>query len=340
MKGIFDLSSKEFHEFLWSLGPYKGYKGKLMKDSSAISVSGGFGNMMFQKVSVPLFDIWMSDYWVISDFEARARAPYRSIELSFNTASPIVQGSIPFGDHHWKTNEINFSHLLAIDSKVQFERDKYYKSFDIHYSAKSLEKLMVLIPDLIEPFLNEYEANRQMQLFKEGIAPDFCISGLANEIYNYVCRPDMTPEYLESLGLLLLTKIFLYKKGMSSRKGLNKNELELLQNVQEVKKALLWEIDLFERTKYYANTLAYTNETDFREHFKKVADMSAFAYWRHAKLDNALYLLLNSNKSINSITSDAGYISSKAFCKEFKKIYGVSPSGYRKIMSSISCHHL
>ena len=44
-------------------------------------------------------------------------------------------------------------------------------------------------------------------------------------------------------------------------------------------------------------------------------------------------MLINRGKSINEISEEVGFNDAKYFTKRFKKIMGVSPNEYRKLLS-------
>ncbi|HTN39348.1 MAG TPA: hypothetical protein VL053_19890 [Arachidicoccus sp.] len=55
MTELFRIKADNFTYIDWIDGPYKSYNGPLMLDGKIASVSGGFGNMIFQGKFRPLF---------------------------------------------------------------------------------------------------------------------------------------------------------------------------------------------------------------------------------------------------------------------------------------------
>jgi len=334
MEALFDLMVKGAGDISWQGGPYLGYNGSLIPGSQIVSVKGGFGNICYQSCQVPAFTMWQGDYRILEGGIARARSATRSIELNCMMGGCLEQRSAPHPVRYLFPRYINLSHCLFIDSSVKLIRGMHYSTFDLHFTIEALQRIMPVAPDLISTFINEYEANRQMQLFTEDVRPDKDIAGSACEMLMYAQRKDNKAEILEHLGLMLLIKVFLYKQQLNGKKGLDKMQQRILSGLQELRKALLWEISQFSTTKFYAQKYLGTNESDLRKHFKNAFGISAFAYWRTAKIDHALYLLLNTGKPIKEIAFEAGFISPKAFNKEFKKYYNDTPTYYRKSMST------
>ncbi|MEA1976068.1 MAG: helix-turn-helix transcriptional regulator, partial [Bacillota bacterium] len=69
----------------------------------------------------------------------------------------------------------------------------------------------------------------------------------------------------------------------------------------------------------------------FSKLFKKEEGINFIDYLTKERIDNAKYLIRNTNKSIKQISSEVGYNDSNYFSRVFKKYTGYSPSVYKKI---------
>jgi AraC-like DNA-binding protein len=72
------------------------------------------------------------------------------------------------------------------------------------------------------------------------------------------------------------------------------------------------------------------NSTRLKIGFKKIFGKPIYSYHRDACLERAALMLLDTNRSVCEIASDAGYSGGGNFTNAFKKRYGVSPSRYRR----------
>lgn len=72
------------------------------------------------------------------------------------------------------------------------------------------------------------------------------------------------------------------------------------------------------------------NYTYFSELFSKVTGRSFTQYLNEVRLSAAKRLLANTNLSISDIAYQVGYNSEQYFSRQFKKLYEISPSRYRK----------
>ena len=64
--------------------------------------------------------------------------------------------------------------------------------------------------------------------------------------------------------------------------------------------------------------------------FKKAVGMPFNTYVNHFRLNHACYLMDNSHISILSCALDSGYTSMRSFNHNFKQVFGISPTEYRK----------
>lgn len=65
--------------------------------------------------------------------------------------------------------------------------------------------------------------------------------------------------------------------------------------------------------------------------FKKITGYTIIQYINNLKIQQACYLLLETDKSITDIALDCGFNSTMYFCRIFKNVLQITPSQYRKI---------
>lgn len=70
-----------------------------------------------------------------------------------------------------------------------------------------------------------------------------------------------------------------------------------------------------------------------REHFIRAFtqqyDVSPGKLLREIRLQNAVFLLRSTRKTVEQVASASGFSSSNVFCRLFRKVYGVTPGNYR-----------
>ena len=226
---------------------------------------------------------------------------------------------------------MNLDHSLAMDSDVKFQGGCHYKSCDIHFHPAIFEKLALMMPELVNPFLDDYYAGRELSLFRKDTYPNVAILDSVHSMIEHVTEEGLSPLLLDRRAEILLGQIFLWKAEIEQRRGLSKSQLEVLRNLNAVKHHLTVEEDTFKGIMEYAQ-MAKMSPTKFKVNFKKVTGYSPFDYWKLGMLQKGLLRLLTTNNSVKDIAMDVGYGDTAAFDKAFRKVFEESPSDYRKRM--------
>jgi two-component system response regulator YesN len=73
------------------------------------------------------------------------------------------------------------------------------------------------------------------------------------------------------------------------------------------------------------------NSTYFSTLFKKETGQNFLEYLTDTRIQAAKQLLADTNRSVNQVSEEVGYIDIKHFTKVFKKSTGLTPSEYRKL---------
>lgn len=126
------------------------------------------------------------------------------------------------------------------------------------------------------------------------------------------------------INILRLMMILLDRIGCFSR-PLEQRWNGLINLITENYKTLTLE----EAVKYMAISKNY-----FCKIFKQYFGVSFLQYLNNLKVQRAKHLLVNTNKSIESICEESGFTQSKYFYKTFKESEGITPLKYRKSMIS------
>ncbi len=77
-------------------------------------------------------------------------------------------------------------------------------------------------------------------------------------------------------------------------------------------------------------SLTEMSESKLRRCFKATYDKTIHEYIRHKKMEQALRFLSHDDMSIHNISTTLGYESASKFSAAFKKVYGITPSSFRK----------
>lgn len=105
----------------------------------------------------------------------------------------------------------------------------------------------------------------------------------------------------------------------------------------QIKKVKTFIDDHIDRKIYVFELAALLNVSEgyFYEAFKHSADITPYECITNAKMDHAKKLLAQCNSSIIQIGMAVGYDNPSHFCKIFKKLTGITPSGFQKSYRTI-----
>lgn len=76
--------------------------------------------------------------------------------------------------------------------------------------------------------------------------------------------------------------------------------------------------------------IAEMSESKLRRCFKATYGKTIYQYIKHKKMEQAIRFLSHDEMSIHNIATTLGYESASKFSEAFKKVYGISPSLFRK----------
>ncbi|MGB0777797.1 MAG: AraC family transcriptional regulator [Flavobacteriaceae bacterium] len=135
-------------------------------------------------------------------------------------------------------------------------------------------------------------------------------------------------RFIESLGLLFqLTKATKQNVPISNRPKMNEKEGKRLNQI------ISFMMDQIERDISLEEiaSVAHLSPTSFCRFFKQHTGQTFQDFFRRLKMQKAAQDLLNSpDSSINSIALGLGYFNQSSFNRNFKNVYKMSPSKYRK----------
>ncbi len=97
-------------------------------------------------------------------------------------------------------------------------------------------------------------------------------------------------------------------------------------------------LDTFNTEQQIAKML-FVSETTLRQLYIAKFGMPPKRYIRHVKLSKARTLLRITDKTVTEIAHIIGYINTSKFTEAFRKLYGETPSSYRKscVLSKDCC---
>ena len=209
-----------------------------------------------------------------------------------------------------------FSHL-GLPSKNGVE---YYV---IMFDIKNLFNNTVSTKAYLEPIINGEVCFKYKTDLKEIVL-------LANEIVE-MSNKDSDHHSLEIIGSLYKLLGLLLKHCVDTTLSKNRTGENFDNVLNYINENLVRKISVEEISRALGYEKSY-----FCRKFKKVTGVTATEYIRIARLELSRDLLQKTNRSIMNIAISCGFHDSAYFINCFKKVYGLSPSNYRKSVKSSS----
>jgi len=283
----------------------------------------GTGNMLRQ-ILFPGIDVMYNDFNMlkcISDFRPEARIigidhcmegriEWQNID---GTYMYIQQGDLQINnkEHH----SIGFGFPLG-----------YYRGITI---AIYLDEISDELKKLFREFsidlkiINEKFCSSQSPFM---IRKNNSIEQIFKELYENNKHEKMSYCKIKILELLLFLTITDPSKYNRPVKYFNKSQVETVKNIMKyISTNLETHFTLEELSSMFEIPL-----TSMKSCFKEVYGDSIYTYLKNLRMKKAAGLLIKTDKSITSISSITGYTNTSKFSAAFKKIYGLTPSKYRK----------
>src|ERR1700683_2391331 len=100
--------------------------------TNPFSISGLFGNALFQHMQGEYFDIWFSHYLakINTDLSARGNIAIVEFHMPWDISFESMWDGIP--NASLQSRQFNISSTSYIKNKAKFLPDKKYSTFDIH----------------------------------------------------------------------------------------------------------------------------------------------------------------------------------------------------------------
>ncbi|SEA33016.1 Helix-turn-helix domain-containing protein [Arachidicoccus rhizosphaerae] len=330
MLELFSIRSNQFSSFDWHTKPFKGYKGALIKEGVIRSVSGGFGDFLFQGRPGKLVSTWNNDYVIQKKFEAHAGLDQQLIE-----ASLIMTGRLEHSDHSGKWSmqnkfTTNFNYATCMDHRTRFEAGVHYTSFDVHMDISIVQDLLPEMPELVSPFLTSYENRQPYNLFDEGTIATEEIITLFVCLRKIRTYGDASDTITQDFTRMLVKQLFLYKAAMSERRGLTQSQMEDAAAINQVALLIRQEKGPFKGISFYAQQ-ARMSCTRFKNNFNLYIGMPPGKYSMESRIEAAQSRLLFSQDKLDDIAKEVGYSDHRSLHKAIKSRLGASPSNIRRL---------
>lgn len=187
---------------------------------------------------------------------------------------------------------------------------------------------LTLLPGLKEIFENSIVQNKEQKKVHLDISMRYEISTILNKM-QAECKNLRLGSELKLKALLIDFLVLMSRSYESSNKVKSCTEYSqtkrILTAIAYIEKNITRKIDIDELA-----TLCDLSTDYFSKTFKSLCGLTPSDYILFLRISKASEMLLNSNLSVSSISSDAGFEDSNYFSRTFKKATGLSPVAFRE----------
>lgn len=292
--------------------------------AAASGNSGDFGSMLFQHCRNEGFDIWYSNYIIHQASALRYKADQPLLVLQTMLQNDLHGEAKGLGKFLLKQHQFNMTYLPQVDCAAYFGIGEY-SNFEIHYSVAYLEKYVLMLP-ILQPFLKNIESGTAANLLPTHAFATPEMLSVIQQIINSGYNDELQKVYFDIKASELLF-LALRKAGPATNgQTISGTDTE---KMYAAKAWLESNIDSPATLAVIAKAVG-TNEFKLKKGFKEVFGATVFDYLLNLRMERAMQLLSDTNKSIADIAYLTGYSSHPSFTNAFTKHFGFSPNYLRK----------
>jgi len=258
-----------------------------------------------------------------SQFQIQADEPALQIMAVLNGDGHFIIDGI--GPIH--LTEGQFSIFYAPDAEVGMPFEEAAESLivNIYFPLELLLHYEQLF--LLQAFINDIKANRAAVLAPQPGWLSNLILTVVTFLLNFPRRDEeLLRERLWELKMKELLLLALHQVLYPETNEIPEKELEAVKKARHIIEARVSENLSIEQVA----ELSGIDPADLKKYFKLVAGIGLYEFVRHARLNHAKVLLVETELSIATISAIAGYNHPMDFIQKFKDFTGYTPVSYRK----------
>ncbi len=214
----------------------------------------------------------------------------------------------------------------VIDGNVRNKILSYFEVLDIDNILEEITKLQKLLEGY------SYDSQLVYHCYNEIV--NIMIYGVKNYMSPYEI-PEQAWYQKKFKSFLTIEDIFKWLKNHLSfefEKYTNEKKIQDSKPIRQAKQYINQNYNKDINLEDVSNLIGF-NPAYFSSLFKKETGENFMEYIMKIRIQNAKFLLIQTDKDIADIASDVGYMDLKYFSKLFKKKTGLNPSEFRKLYS-------
>ena len=210
-------------------------------------------------------------------------------------------------------------------------KPSYCSFYWLHFSTQPGDLPLILTPDTILPPPDQY-----FTLPQTGIIPKPEKVVILMKQLQDIVKSKYPSITLDAMSTSILTELYGQLSLVPPVESYTENQKQIYYDIMDyVKTNISRNIKISE----IAAAFGY-NEKYISHRFVEICGIPLKQYILKTKVEQANYMLTDTNKSIAEIAKELGYPDSHNFSRTYKKITGLSPSEYRNTFSKRLLYHV
>ncbi len=284
-----------------------------------------FGTVEFREICLDIGSVLISNY----HFKIEGLRLYNSlkgemVEMHFNLGNTIEMGKNFKDSLFMKPMTYNLLGLKNVDGFVNFGKGKLFRTFDVHFNDKFLNKIKEF--PKIKEFLNCYNDENTAVLYPEGLPISNEMKDIINKIINCDLPKHLHKDYIESKVLELFC--------LHLVPSVNKTIQHCKFSDEQIRKINKVKAYIEKNLKRSVSVKELVDKFDIKEYklkqgFTILFGTSVFNYSMEYRMKYACKLIEQGN-SIDKVYPLVGYANHSSFSKAFKTCLGFSPLSVKR----------
>jgi AraC-like DNA-binding protein len=319
---IRSIPESHFH-FVDGLPP--DYKGPILPGSKIMSGTGESGTLILQEITEEFFNIQLSIFHFFRKFKLTFASNNAFLQIPYALKNKISFNAKQIRNIQLKQNQHAVLHIPGIQIEAQFEKEKEYHLFDIHYSEAPVKELSLYYSKL-QSFFTSIEQGGPFIFTKPSKTPERA-KDIVQQILHSPYNENLQRYFFEMVAKECLFEILVHD--LSSPSEIQSISEDQTKKILDLEEMLSKNLDTFYPLSDLAKR-AQMNQHKLQDGFKQLFGRTVFDYHRNARLEEARRLIVEEKMQIKEVFRLVGYKKITAFIEQFKAKFGYTPGSIVK----------
>ncbi len=321
-----DINNKQI-PFSEDLDGFPELTREIFKGSTIFKASGDFGKIMFQQIVTTELVIWNNIFHMKQPETLNFRHDGPILMVHLSLINHLDYKTAALGPIDLKQGQFVLFFAPSFEGEITFQPGKDYVTFGFSFSPDFFQTALLPFPALSE-FLKKVQQEQSVSLFPTPRWLTMQSLKIIAEIRTFPYGTDLLqPTYLENKVKELLFHLLVQRT--TDAADLVTYSRQDIDSLHWVKKNIETNYHRHWTIREFAREIAM-NETKLKKGFMQVFNIGVYGYLEHIRMEKAAELLLQTDKTVQTISIEVGYRYPGNFIKAFKNWHKLTPKDFKK----------